>query len=38
MRELGVLREVEVNDDQVLVTITPTYTGCPAMDVMRRTS
>ncbi|MEO8588330.1 MAG: 1,2-phenylacetyl-CoA epoxidase subunit PaaD [Flavobacteriales bacterium] len=35
VRELGVLRDVEVNGDQVLVTITPTYTGCPAMDMMR---
>ena len=35
VRELGVLREVEVTDDKVLVTITPTYTGCPAMDMMR---
>lgn len=36
VRELGVLREVEVDGDQVIVTITPTYTGCPAMDVMRQ--
>lgn len=35
VRELGVLREVEVIDDKVIVTITPTYTGCPAMDVMK---
>lgn len=35
VRELGVLRDVEVRDGKVLVTITPTYTGCPAMDVMR---
>lgn len=35
VRELGVLRDVDVNDGKVLVTITPTYTGCPAMDVMR---
>ena len=34
--ELGVVRGVEVKDDSVLVTITPTYTGCPAMDVMRQ--
>ncbi|MCB0769104.1 MAG: phenylacetate-CoA oxygenase subunit PaaJ [Flavobacteriales bacterium] len=33
--ELGVVRDVRVaaNGD-VQVTITPTYTGCPAMDVM----
>ena len=40
VRELGVLRDVQVSrnaagDDKVLVTITPTYTGCPAMDMMR---
>ena len=35
VRELGVLRDVVVNDGKVLVTITPTYTGCPAMDMMR---
>lgn len=35
VRELGVLRDVEVLDGQVRVTITPTYTGCPAMDMMR---
>lgn len=33
--ELGVVRSVEVTDESVLVTITPTYTGCPAMDVMQ---
>jgi len=36
VRELGVLRHVEVEGDKVIVTITPTYTGCPAMDVMRQ--
>lgn len=35
VRELGVLRDVDVSDGKVLVAITPTYTGCPAMDVMR---
>ena len=29
--ELGILREVEVEDDHVVVSITPTYSGCPAM-------
>jgi ring-1,2-phenylacetyl-CoA epoxidase subunit PaaD len=29
--ELGIVRAVEVEDDRVTVTITPTYSGCPAM-------
>ncbi|WP_372463290.1 1,2-phenylacetyl-CoA epoxidase subunit PaaD [Actinospica acidithermotolerans] len=34
--ELGVLRSVAEDDDgRVVVSITPTYTGCPAMDAMR---
>lgn len=34
--DLGVLREVTVSPDgSVLVTITPTYSGCPAMATMR---
>lgn len=33
--ELGVVRSVEVEESgKAIVTITPTYTGCPAMDVM----
>ena len=35
VRELGVLSDVQVMDGKVLVTITPTYTGCPAMDAMK---
>ncbi len=33
--ELGVLQNVELEDGEVIVTITPTYSGCPAMDVIR---
>ena len=29
--DLGILREVEVRDGRVVATITPTYSGCPAM-------
>lgn len=29
--ELGIVRAVEVDDDRVTVTLTPTYSGCPAM-------
>jgi ring-1,2-phenylacetyl-CoA epoxidase subunit PaaD len=36
VRELGVLRDVAVDGDKVTVIITPTYSGCPAMDVMRQ--
>lgn len=33
--DLGIVRQVELVDDQeVIVTITPTYSGCPAMDVI----
>ena len=30
--DLGILREVKVQDEWVEVIITPTYSGCPAMD------
>ncbi|MBD1538850.1 phenylacetate-CoA oxygenase subunit PaaJ [Arthrobacter sp. S13_S34] len=33
--DLGILRDVEVTDNKVKVTITPTYSGCPAMDAIR---
>jgi ring-1,2-phenylacetyl-CoA epoxidase subunit PaaD len=32
--ELGVVRGAEVEGDGVTVTITPTYSGCPALHVM----
>src|SRR5215831_16334455 len=32
--DLGVLREVEVKDGHVEVAITPTYSGCPAMNMI----
>ena len=35
IEDLGVLRDVEVEGDRVTVTITPTYSGCPALDAMR---
>jgi ring-1,2-phenylacetyl-CoA epoxidase subunit PaaD len=35
IEDLGVLRDVVVDGDHVIVTITPTYSGCPAMDVIR---
>lgn len=34
--DLGILREVDVEDgEKIVVTITPTYSGCPAMDLIR---
>jgi ring-1,2-phenylacetyl-CoA epoxidase subunit PaaD len=36
LAELGVLREVAETGDRVVVTITPTYSGCPALEEMRR--
>lgn len=33
--DLGVVRGVDVEGDAVLVTITPTYSGCPAIEEMR---
>jgi ring-1,2-phenylacetyl-CoA epoxidase subunit PaaD len=35
LADLGVLREVSEVDGRVIVSITPTYTGCPALDTMR---
>jgi ring-1,2-phenylacetyl-CoA epoxidase subunit PaaD len=40
IEDLGILRDVRVDDDgvghgRVEVTITPTYSGCPAMDAIR---
>lgn len=31
LAELGILRDVRQDGDAVIVTITPTYSGCPAM-------
>lgn len=36
IEDLGILRDVEVEQDgHAKVTITPTYSGCPAMDAIR---
>lgn len=36
IQDLGVLRNVSVDDGTVTVTVTPTYSGCPAMEVIER--
>lgn len=35
IEDLGILRDVAVDGGHVTVTITPTYSGCPAMDEIR---
>jgi ring-1,2-phenylacetyl-CoA epoxidase subunit PaaD len=35
LADLGILREVRESGDGVVVEITPTYSGCPAMDEIR---
>lgn len=32
VEDMGIIRSVEVNGNNVIVKITPTYSGCPAMD------
>jgi ring-1,2-phenylacetyl-CoA epoxidase subunit PaaD len=33
--DLGVIRDVAVDDDAVRIEFTPTFLGCPALEVMR---
>lgn len=35
IEDLGVLREADFADGTAKVTLTPTYSGCPAMDTMK---
>lgn len=32
--DLGIIRDIKVNENEVEIIITPTYTGCPAMDMI----
>jgi ring-1,2-phenylacetyl-CoA epoxidase subunit PaaD len=32
--DLGIIRDVKLNDEEIEIIITPTYSGCPAMDVI----
>ena len=34
--DLGVVKEVTVDGDQVRIAFTPTFMGCPALEVMKR--
>ena len=34
IEDLGILREVSIKDDKILISITPTYTVCPAQAVL----
>ena len=34
IEDLGILRDVRIEDTAVIVTLTPTYSGCPAIDQM----
>jgi ring-1,2-phenylacetyl-CoA epoxidase subunit PaaD len=35
LADLGILREVRYQDDVIVVTLTPTYSGCPATEAIR---
>ena len=35
IEDLGVLRDVAIEEGRVTVTLTPTYSGCPAMETIR---
>jgi ring-1,2-phenylacetyl-CoA epoxidase subunit PaaD len=34
--DLGILREITLDGDRLIVALTPTYSGCPALHDMRR--
>jgi ring-1,2-phenylacetyl-CoA epoxidase subunit PaaD len=36
LQDLGVIRNIETDDEQITITITPTYSACPAMEVMEQ--
>lgn len=33
--EMGIVREVQVDNDKAVITMTPTFSGCPALGVIR---
>jgi|SRR5665213_1620875 len=32
--DLGIIKDIQISADQIEITVTPTYSGCPAMDVI----
>lgn len=34
--DMGIITNVEVIDDKAIVTMTPTFVGCPAIDLMKK--
>jgi ring-1,2-phenylacetyl-CoA epoxidase subunit PaaD len=32
--DLGIVRDVKINGEEIEIVITPTYSGCPAMDMI----
>jgi ring-1,2-phenylacetyl-CoA epoxidase subunit PaaD len=34
--EMGIIRDVDVKGHNVIVTMTPTFSGCPALEVMEK--
>ena len=32
--DMGIVRDIEINGKNILIKTTPTYSGCPAMDVI----
>jgi ring-1,2-phenylacetyl-CoA epoxidase subunit PaaD len=33
--DLGIIRDIRSDEGEIRITLTPTYSGCPAMDVIR---
>ena len=34
LTELGIIRAVRYKEDEIVVTVTPTYSGCPATSII----
>ncbi|HMQ06289.1 MAG TPA: phenylacetate-CoA oxygenase subunit PaaJ [Saprospiraceae bacterium] len=34
IEDMGILKDIRLTENQLTITITPTYTGCPAMDMI----